>query len=209
MKSISYCDKKNLNNLPDLSRLSIDLKKPYLILAQHPVTTSYKTAAAEMSTVLEALQEVSIQSVLIYPNPDAGSHTMVKEIRKHQRKYGKDSVIKNCYKNIGFDSYLNLLKHSSCLVGNSSSGIREAHFYGTPVVNIGPRQKDRERTKNIADVPCIKASIIDSVREQLNHGYYTNIKSPYGTGDSAIKIAKKLVNTRLDNIIQKRLERIN
>jgi len=205
MLSISYCEKSDIKNLPDLQQLSIDLDKPYLIVAQHPVTTEYEKASSDMLSTLEALQKLSVQAVLIYPNPDAGSDAIVKQIRKHQKKYGKESVIKNCYKNIGFDSYLNLLKHSSCLVGNSSSGIREAHLFGTPVVNIGSRQEDRERTENILDIPCYTNIIYEAVKHQLQHGPYKNIKNIYGSGDSSSKITKILSKISLDDIIQKRL----
>ena len=38
------------------------------------------------------------------------------------------------------------------LAGNSSSGIIEAATFGTPVVNIGDRQRLRERNANVIDV---------------------------------------------------------
>ena len=204
MASVSYCERSEIKNLPDLEHLAIDLDEPYLIVSQHPVTTEYKKAASDMENTLEALQRLSVQAILIYPNPDAGSEAIVKKIRSHQKKYGKKSVIKNCYKNIGFDSYLNLLKHSSCLVGNSSSGIREAHFYGTPVVNVGSRQEDRERTENILDIPCSANMIYEAVKHQLQHGPYKNIKNIYGSGDSSNKITNVLSEISQDNIIQKR-----
>ena len=200
-----YVDKQEIRQLPDLDLLDIDLRKPYLIVAQHPVTTRYHEAAKEMRITLEALQEVNIQTVLIYPNPDAGSEMMVREVRKHNQKHKKNNVIKNCYKNISFDSYLNLLKHSSCLVGNSSSGIREAHLFGTPVVNIGSRQDDRERTSNIIDVPHEKDDIVDSIMKQIQIGEYKNISYFYGDGSAARKIVEKLHRLPLENISQKKL----
>jgi GDP/UDP-N,N'-diacetylbacillosamine 2-epimerase (hydrolysing) len=200
-----YVDKQEIRQLPDLDLLDIDLRKPYLIVAQHPVTTRYHEAAKEMRITLEALQEVNIQTVLIYPNPDAGSEMMVREVRKHNQKHKKNNVIKNCYKNISFDSYLNLLKHSSCLVGNSSSGIREAHLFGTPVINIGSRQDNRERTSNIIDVPHEKDDIVDSIMKQIQIGEYKNISNFYGDGSAAHKIVEKLCRLPLENISQKKL----
>ena len=45
------------------------------------------------------------------------------------------------------------------LVGNSSSGIREGAFIGTPVVNIGTRQTARERGSNCSMLTMIRSIV--------------------------------------------------
>ncbi len=205
IKKVEYVAKDRLNKLPSLSRLKINFKKPYIILIQHPVTTEYKNASLQMEVTLNALQEIGIQTVLIYPNPDAGSVEMVRAIRKHNRAYKKDTVICNAYKNISFDSYLNLLKNCSCLVGNSSSGIREAHLFDIPVVNIGSRQRNRERTSNIVDVDHCKKSIKKAVLESLNEEKAFSNDNIYGDGTASIQIADILSSINLENIFQKTL----
>ena len=152
---------------------------------------------------LEALQDIGVQTVLIYPNPDAGSGEMVRAIRKHSRKHGKKGIVCNAYKNISFDSYLNLLKNSSCLVGNSSSGIREAHLFGTPVVNIGTRQASRERTDNIVDVGYEYDAIKNATLSALHDNNCFKDNNIYGNGHAAEQIADILADINLDNIFQK------
>jgi len=205
IKSTQYVMRGDLKKLRGLSRLKIDLERPYFILVQHPVTTNYKKAGHQVEITLEALQEIGIQTVLIYPNPDAGSEKMITTIRKYKRKYGKQSVVKNMYKNICFDSYLNLLKHSTCLVGNSSSGIREAHVLGTPVVNIGNRQENRERTSNIIDTNYNKNQIVQAVRTQIKLGKIKCENKIYGDGTAGESIADILSKIELDCIVQKSL----
>ena len=95
-----------------------------------------------------------------------------------------------------------MLKNASCLVGNSSSGIREAGFLGTPVVNVGTRQKGRFRGPNVIDVPYDRDAIKTAILSQVKKGRYepTHI---YGDGDAASKIVEVL--SELEVTIQKQI----
>lgn len=204
---IVYIDnvaRKDIKNLPDLKGITLNPEQDYFILIQHSVTTCYEDAGKDMTTTLNALQKIGIQTLLVYPNPDAGSERVVRAIRKHQNRHQENSVIRDCYKNMSFDSYLNLLKNTSCLVGNSSSGIREAQVFGTPVVNIGSRQDDRERSLNVIDVPHDESEIIAAVQEQLEHGRYKDGTDLYGNGTAAEQIEKYLTSLSIDNLVQKK-----
>jgi UDP-hydrolysing UDP-N-acetyl-D-glucosamine 2-epimerase len=203
IKNVEYVARDKINKLPGLSRLRIDFQKPYFVLIQHPVTTEYEQASKQMELTLEVLQDIGVQTVLIYPNPDAGSGEMVRAIRKHRRKHGKKGIVRNAYKNISFDSYLNLLKNSSCLVGNSSSGIREAHIFGIPVVNIGTRQASRERTDNIVDVDYEYDAIKDAISVSLHNNNCFRDSDIYGNGHASEQIADILADIDLTNIFQK------
>ena len=204
IKKTKFVGKEDIKTLEGLEYSKLDLSSPYFILIQHPVTTDYTRSGPDMKTVLEALQEIGTQTILIYPNPDAGADEILREIRSFGTIHGKSSVLVNKYKNIPFDSYLNLLKYSSCLIGNSSSGIREAHVFGTPVINVGHRQEGRERTQNIIDVHCEKQLIIDAIMDSRNKKY--NIEETlYGNGHAGEKIADILSYVDIDKIINKRL----
>ena len=54
-----------------------------------------------------------------------------------------------------FEHYLTLLKNSNFLIGNSSSGIMEAPYYGVPTIDIGTRQKNRAKIKSIKTLNSI------------------------------------------------------
>jgi UDP-hydrolysing UDP-N-acetyl-D-glucosamine 2-epimerase len=89
------------------------------------------------------------------------------------------------------DVFLGRLAGTSCLVGNSSSGIREASYFGTPVVNIGQRQQGRERGPNVVDVGYDVDEIRGAVESQSEHGRYPS-SDLYGDGAAGWRIAHLL-----------------
>ena len=172
-----------------------------MCIRDSPVTTEYAHSGHQMMEVLEAVQQIGIQTILIYPNPDAGSTKMLRSERIFSSKYKKNNVFLEKIKNISFKNYLNLLRNCSCLIGNSSSGIREAHAFDVPVINVGTRQQGRERTKNIIDVPCNRDELTAAIEIYKNK----RIKSTnlYGDGDSGQKIAKILHEIDLKQTLNK------
>ena len=131
---------------------------------------------------------------------------MVKEIFKNLQIYSKKYKYIKLFKNIPRSDYLGFLKNCKILIGNSSSGIIEAGYFNTIVINIGIRQKDRERGKNIIDIEVpSKTNISSSLKRALNIKKFskTNI---YGKGDSSKKIVKILEKINLDKgLIQKQI----
>ena len=75
------------------------------------------------------------------------------------------------------------------MIGNSSSAVREGAFIGTPSVNVGSRQQQRVRGKNLIDVENDKNEIIQAIQTQLKHGKYER-DSVYGSGKTGPLIAK-------------------
>lgn len=169
----------------------IDLSKPFILLSQHPVTTEYGKGELQITQTLTAINEVGLPAIVLWPNSDAGSEDISRGIRKW-RERGLDENM-HFFKNLPVKDYIYLMKRTACLVGNSSSGIREGAYIGTPVVNIGSRQDSRERGQNVTDaihdVACIKQAII----KQINKGSYVT-EHIYGDGNSGKKIAEVLAN---------------
>ena len=126
-----------------------------------------------------------------------------KEIVREMRIFHENGKNKHVdfYKNIKFEDYISLLKNASCLIGNSSSGIREACYFGTPVVNIGTRQKGRERGNNVIDVGYNKEEIKRAILESIRHGKYPS-ENIYGDGNSSEKIVNILADIKLEGISQ-------
>ncbi len=157
----------------------------YLVLIQHPVTTEYEANLAHIRETITALEALDMPTVWILPNMDAGSDGINKAIRKfrehHQPKYI------HFFKSLPIECYAPLLKNAACLLGNSSSGIRESAFLGTPSVNIGSRQHGRDRGCNVIDVGYDATEIEAAVRRQLEHGPYAP-DHVYGDGYAAEKI---------------------
>ena len=174
-----------------------DLDRPFLIVSQHPVTTEYGDGERQITETLKAVQEVGLPAVVLWPNADAGSEDIARGLRKF-REHEDDSRL-HFFKNLATDDYVKLMARTSCLVGNSSSAIREGSFIGTPAVNVGSRQEGRQRGSNVADVGYDRSQIVDALRAQIGHGRYEH-EPIYGDGRAGERIADVLsrVELRLD-----------
>jgi UDP-N-acetylglucosamine 2-epimerase len=165
---------------------------------QHPVTTEYLNAKSQINKTIKAAMELvkqNYQILWLWPNIDAGSDIFSKEIRKFREKNKK---IKNIlfYKNFSPEEYAIILNNCSCIVGNSSSGIREASYLGIPSVNIGTRQNNREISKNVINVNYSVQEIVGAVKKQYNKKFKKSYL--YGDGKAGYRMAKILSNCELD-----------
>ena len=161
----------------------------FLIVIQHPVTTEYEQNYQNVRETVEAVDEMALPTLWIWPNMDAGSDGVSKAIRDYREKLDPAHVY--FFKSLPIEIYGMYLKHAACIVGNSSSGIREAAFLGTPCVNIGTRQDGRDRGHNTRDVGYCKNEIVQAIKLQITAG-----RCPpdylYGDGNAAAKIVEIL-----------------
>ncbi|MBK8169256.1 MAG: UDP-N-acetylglucosamine 2-epimerase (hydrolyzing) [Sandaracinaceae bacterium] len=167
----------------------IDPNKPYLLVLFHPTTTEYGGERAQMEAVLGALDEVKHQTLLLWPNIDAGADHISKAIRVF-REAKKPSWLR-AVTNLAPDVYLRVLANAACAVGNSSSFVRDAGYFGTPIVLIGNRQNFRETDLHVTRVPPDQANVSKALKAQLGHGRYAP-STLYGDGHVAEKVAKGL-----------------
>lgn len=155
-------DEQTVNSLGVGSYLN--LGEPYVVVSQHPVTTEFSSAAEQIDATLEATLQVGFPALILWPNSDAGSDEISSRIRAWRER--NPSFPARLIKNLSPEVYVRVLKRSRCLIGNSSSGIREGGFIGVPVVNVGTRQSGRERSDNVVDVPYEAKRIVTGVRQQ-------------------------------------------
>ncbi len=178
----------------------INLSERFIVALFHPVTTEYQSAETQMDELLKALHRSGEQVILIWPNIDAGSDGVSQAIRRF-REFNRDAKL-HAYKNFEPERYIPLLNRAACLVGNSSSFIRDASFLGTPVVLVGSRQDGRERCKAVMRVDAECEQILDALIQQLQHGPYAP-STLYGTPGVAARLTKELLG--LAEFSQKRL----
>jgi UDP-hydrolysing UDP-N-acetyl-D-glucosamine 2-epimerase len=167
----------------------LDLAQPFLLVSQHPVTTEYGAGEQQISETLAAIRDVELPAIVLWPNADAGSEDIARGIRKLRER----TLARNMhfFKNLSIEVYVGLMTRTACLIGNSSSGIREGAFIGTPVVNIGTRQAGRERGNNVIDVPHERSAIAAAIGRQLAHRRYA-MDPIYGDGKAGPRIAEIL-----------------
>jgi len=168
---------------------AVDFSEPFVLISQHPVTTEYGEGEREITDTLNAIKNIGIQAIVLWPNSDAGSEDISRGIRKWRE--ANHSLPFHFFKNLSVATYIHLMNRTACLVGNSSSGIREGAFIGTPVVNIGTRQDSRERGANVLDVNSNVNEIEGAVIKQIKNGKY-NSQNIYGDGGAGDRIAEVL-----------------
>ncbi|WP_182126148.1 UDP-N-acetylglucosamine 2-epimerase [Nitrosopumilus sp. b2] len=189
---------KNIEKIPvkELEKeFELDLKKPFVLVLQHTVTTEADKGEKNILETLQAIKELSIQAVIIHGNADFGSSQIKNIIKKSKLKH---------YTTLSFAKYINLLRHASALVGNSSSGKMEAPFLHIPTINIGTRQEGRVKAKSVIDVDYNKKQIKKAIQKAiLDKKFLESVKkekSPYGKGDSAKKLVSILEKIDLEKI---------
>ncbi|MFC7773602.1 UDP-N-acetylglucosamine 2-epimerase [Flavobacterium sp. GCM10027622] len=170
------------NTLPDLDTAKkyyeIEFEQ-YAVAMFHPVTTEAKYMQQYANDFVEALLEDHHNYVIIFPNNDLGSNAILNAYEKL-----KENPRFRIFPSLRFEYFLTLLKKSQFIIGNSSAGIREAPYYGLPIINIGTRQQNRSLHADIINVSYDKKSIIDALQLIDNHKVQVT-NSDFGKGNSA------------------------
>lgn len=182
-----------------LARLNVP--EPYAVLVQHPVTTEADAATEQIRKTLQALSDTALTVVSIYPNLDTGGQQIISELHRHPELI--------LHRNLPREDYLALLSRATFMIGNSSSGIIEAASFQLPVVNIGSRERGREKANNVIDVDhdveAIRRAIAHATSSQFRASL-KHLKNPYGDGKAGERIANRLSEVTIDRkLLQKRL----
>ena len=149
-----------------------------VLILQHSDTTNKE----DITPLLDAIEEILYcrNVIWINPNVDAGNKEILRKF------HNLDDRI--CFKkDLTPNEYIKLMKESICIIGNTSSGIKEGSYLGIPYVCVGSRQKGREHDKNTIMVKMDKKEIIE--------GFNTMIKKDilpsnyFGEGNASKMIA--------------------
>ncbi|MCI0627123.1 MAG: UDP-N-acetylglucosamine 2-epimerase [Acidobacteria bacterium] len=182
------------------SGASIDASRPFLLVIFHPTTTEFGGERPQMEALLAALNDLQQQTAILWPNIDAGSDHVSKAIRRF-REQTKPAWLRTLI-NLPPEDYLKVLANTACAIGNSSSFVRDAGYFGTPVVLVGNRQDGRETDEHVIRARPVREEILGAMRNQLAHGRYAP-SALYGDGYVSERIADALAT--LNPYIQKQL----
>jgi len=177
-----------------------DLDEPFLLVSQHPVTTEYGDGKRQITETMKAVQALDLPAIVLWPNADAGAEHVAGGIRAF-REHEDDSRL-HFFKNLPTEDYVRLMRKTACVIGNSSSAIREGSFIGTPAVNIGGRQEGRQRGANVIDVGYDRGRIAEAAERQVANGRFEH-EPIYGDGHAGERIADVLARVELS--IDKRI----
>jgi UDP-hydrolysing UDP-N-acetyl-D-glucosamine 2-epimerase len=202
--SLDHLRRSKLRTRDELEvELKLDLSKPSMIVAYHPVTIARDTTY-EASALFAALSERSEQIFFCYPNVDAGSRSLIEKTQRFLEARGSGRI----FVNLSAVVYWSLLASVDLMVGNSSSGIMETASLALPTVNVGIRQSGRERARNVLDAGADKLSILEKIEVARSNRFKSSLEgmaNPYGDGHAAEKIVEILTSVALDeDLLRKR-----
>lgn len=163
----------------------------YAIVMFHPVTTEDKQMKQYADDFVVSLLAVEENFVVIYPNNDLGSRYIIDAFQKL-----KDNPKFRIFPSIRFEYFLVLLKNAKFIIGNSSAGIREAPYYGIPIINIGTRQQNRTLNADIINVDYQKENIIKALHSVTNHKI-SQAYNDFGKGNSAELFLNSLLSSKI------------
>jgi UDP-N-acetylglucosamine 2-epimerase (non-hydrolysing)/GDP/UDP-N,N'-diacetylbacillosamine 2-epimerase (hydrolysing) len=176
---------------------------PFALLVLHPTDADASREFARAHMTLNAIRRSGVpQTVIVYPNNDPGSQGIIR-----CWKTAVDPTRETMMSNVPRPMFLALLRDAAVLVGNSSSGIIEAASFGTPVVDIGPRQLGRERSPNVVNAPFVAGRITRELQRVWNGGQAVRFprKNIYGGDGAGRRIAAVLARTMLDERLRRKL----
>ena len=182
-KEFDYLSRKGVGDLDILSQ-----KDHYFVTLYHPVTTELEKNEQVIANIVNATSKFNIKNIIIWPNSDGGSEQISKKLRTF-RELNKIQNYK-IYKNLPIEYYIPLIKKAKCLIGNSSSAIRDGAFIGVPAVNVGKRQNSRLTSKNVIQ----SSNEMQDIYKKIKIQYGKKFKSSklYGSGDAGKKILQIL-----------------
>jgi UDP-N-acetylglucosamine 2-epimerase (hydrolysing) len=159
----------------------------YAILLYHSVTSELEKLAKNVRALVDAVLASDVPHVVIYPNNDPGSDIILHE---YERFAGLPRF--KLFPSVQFEKFLVLLKNAKFIIGNSSSGIREAPIYAVPTINLGSRQDNRFHHESIFNVAENKEAILRAVRVILRKKSGFPPSYFFGRGDSVGKFKAAL-----------------
>lgn len=170
------------------SLFRLNLEDPVVLLVQHPVTEEHDRAVTQMQETLEAVCSLGHQTVAIFPNNDAGNHDIRRMLERYHRPFMRIE------RNVPRRLFGGLMRVAHVMVGNSSSGLIEAPCFKLPAINIGTRQRGRQRGNNVIDVSPDRRHIRRAIERALSAEFRKTLQdhchNPY-QGDG--KVSERIV----------------
>ena len=182
------------DNLPDLDVAKKYYEigfKNYAIVMFHPVTTEANEMKRYADNLVTSLLQDDKNYVVIFPNNDLGSSLILDAYSKFQG----NSRFK-VFPSLRFEYFLTLLKNADFIIGNSSAGVREAPYYGIPVINIGSRQRNRVVHSTITNVDYSVSSITTSLNNNMQKTCEMQ-HSDFGNGNASVAFLNALKDVNL------------
>lgn len=191
------------SELPSVAALSdtfsFDFSQPYVLLVFHPVTNARDNGLSELAALLAACNKLMrLNFVISLANADSGADDINTQLQSFAEHSSSATLIRSSFGHLNF---LSVMKHACVMVGNSSSGIIEAPALKTPSIDVGDRQRGRERADSVrtlgSDLKAIEAQLLELCTKPLPESHFAN---PYDGGDSAQAMMRHILKANFNNM---------
>ncbi|MGL5152403.1 MAG: UDP-N-acetylglucosamine 2-epimerase [Clostridium sp.] len=173
----------------------------YAMLMYYPLAGEERFCGQQFLEILMALESENVKTFVSFPNVDSGNKSIIDVIDEF-----KDNKNFHFYKNLNRESFINLLRNTRFLIGNSSAGVYECPLLKIPVINVGNRQKGRLTSTNVNFIEYGVENIIEGIRNLDNEEYMKQIdecESPYGNGNSINGILSLMRDLPFESFLEK------
>ena len=173
----------NSGNLPSIDEVKSHYNlvfSNYSIAMFHPVTTELDSLIQDVQVIVNSLIASERNYIVIFPNNDPG--TLV--IQSEYSRISNSSRFR-ILPSMRFEYFLTLLKNADFMIGNSSSGVREAPNLGVPSINLGTRQNNRSSSPMIINSEIEETHILSAIEQTINMSRRSDPK--FGEGNTAQK----------------------
>jgi UDP-N-acetylglucosamine 2-epimerase (non-hydrolysing)/GDP/UDP-N,N'-diacetylbacillosamine 2-epimerase (hydrolysing) len=157
-----------------------------MLVTFHPLTIEAGHSVDALEELFAALSILDPQWRLIFTlaNADAEGRALNNRIKAFAASRPNAIALAS----LGQLRYVSLMNQVDVVVGNSSSGVLEAPSLGVPTVDIGDRQKGRERASSVFNTPAERNAIVEAISKAESRGRQPTV-SPYGDGESSQRFA--------------------
>jgi UDP-N-acetylglucosamine 2-epimerase (hydrolysing) len=152
----------------------------FAIVILHPVTTELADLNSDVKNLIAFLIRSELNYVVIYPNNDPGSSIIIDAYAE----LGISPHFK-IFPSMRFEYFLSLLRNAEFIIGNSSSGVREAPHFGVPAINLGSRQFRRATSDLVINTDFQMKNIVSAAKIASKTSRVS--ESNFGDGHSAQK----------------------
>ena len=174
------------------------------LVVYHALGRSASTEQRTMARILRAVVAAGLTPTIVYPNSDRGHSGVIEAIESHRDRYPPKAV--EVVRSMTRDDYLRRLIDCDVIIGNSSSGVIEACFAGTPAVNVGIRQRGREKGgRAVIDAGETTKSISSALQKAMGHRPKPGAPGAYGTKAVGLQIARILAHTPQDEMFRRKI----
>jgi UDP-hydrolysing UDP-N-acetyl-D-glucosamine 2-epimerase len=187
-----------LGNVPAIDGEAYEeLGAPDIVVLLHPSGDSDKVER-EHAEWLIALCHRHGRTLVLHPNHDPGRDAILAAIESAEG-------VSVC-PHLPREKFIGLLRRVRVLVGNSSAGLIECAAIPCRVVNIGPRQRGRQRAANVLDCPNWDFRLIEQVLQEALVRPMLAFRHPFGDGHTGPRTADILAGFAADkHAIRKRI----